>query len=124
MRKLQGKIKDAKLKSRERRRLSARKKIVGTAERPRVCLNKTNKYLVVQVIDDEVSKTHFSVQTFGKAKIGDGANKSSAALVGQKVADELKARNISSAVFDRAGSKYTGLISMVCGAIRENGISI
>ena len=124
MRKTQGKIKDAKLKSRERRRLSARKKIIGTEERPRVCLNKTNKHLFVQVINDEVSKTHFSVQTFGKAKIGDGDNKNSAALVGEKVAEELKARKINTAVFDRAGSKYTGLISTVASAIRENGISI
>ena len=124
MRKPQGKIKNAKLNSKTRRKLSIRKKVEGSSERPRVCVNKTNKHLFVQVIDDSVSTTFFSVQTFGKNKVGTGANLKSASLVGEKVAVELKARDLSSAVFDRAGCKFTGLTSLVAKTIRDNGISI
>jgi large subunit ribosomal protein L18 len=53
-----------------RRKLSIRKKIIGTADTPRVCVTKTNKHLFVQVIDDAAGKTLFSVQTFGKNAVG------------------------------------------------------
>ena len=124
MRKVQGKIKNAKLNSKMRRKLSIRKKIVGSSERPRICVNKTNKHLFVQVVNDVTSTTFFSVQTFGKKKVGDGANTKSATLVGEKIAAELKGIDCNCAVFDRAGAKYTGLINLLANTIRENGISI
>ena len=125
MRKTFGKIKDKSLKQLQRRKLSIRKKVVGTAERPRVCLVRTNKHISVQVIDDAASRTLLAVNTFGKKAVkGASDNAQGAKLVGAKVAEELKAHKINTAVFDRAGRRYTGVTSVLVDSIRENGIQI
>jgi large subunit ribosomal protein L18 len=124
MRKPNGKISNPSLRKRMRRKLSIRKKVNGSSERPRVCVTKTNKNLFVQVIDDESQKTLFSVQTFGKAKVDAGVNKEGAKVVGQKVAEGLKGKNITTAVFDRSGNKYHGVIAVLADSIRENGIQV
>lgn len=125
MRKPFGKIKDSKLASRMRRRLSIRKKVIGSSERPRVNLSKSNKHLVAQVVDDSAHKTLFSVQTFGKTGVsGAKANKDGAKLVGAKVAEKLKASNIQSAVFDRGGLRYSGVLESFVSGMRENGIQV
>ncbi len=125
MRKQLGKIKNEKLVSRLRRKLNIRKTVVGTAERPRLCVTKSTKNLRVQVIDDSASKTLFSVQSFGKdAPEGAGKTIEGAKVIGKSVAEKLKANNVSVAVFDRAGYKYTGAIAALVDAIRENGIQV
>ena len=124
MRKQTGKIRNEKKAKEYRRKLTIRKKIIGTSERPRVCATKTNKHLFVQVIDDSTSKTLFSVQTFGKSKVADKVNSESAKKVGVSVAEKMKEANLSKAVFDRNGKKYTGVIATLAEAIRENGIQI
>ncbi len=124
MRKPNGKISNPSLKKRMRRKLSIRKKVNGSAERPRVCVTKTNKNLFVQVIDDGTQKTLFSVQTFGKTKVDAGMNKEGAKVVGQKVAEGLKDKKISTVVFDRSGNKYHGVIAALADSIRENGIQV
>lgn len=125
MRKPLGKSADSKQNSRLRRRLSIRKKINGTTEKPRLCVIKTNKHLSVQVIDDTVSKTLFSVQSFGK-KVDKslGNNKAGAKVIGAAVAEKLKSAKIEAAVFDRAGHKYHGVIAALVDSIRENGIRV
>jgi len=125
MRKQIYKIKDKSLAKRARRRLSIRKKVIGTAEKPRICAMKSNRHLQVQVIDDTSSKTLVAVQTFGKHAVqGATDNKEGAKAVGVQVASELKKKNISRAVFDRAGYKYTGVIAALVQSIRENGIQV
>lgn len=124
MRKPNGKIKSPSLLKRQRRKLAIRKIVVGSAERPRVCVTKTNKNIFVQVINDAESKTLFSVQTFGKNAVANSANKESAKTVGAKVAEGLKGQKIERVVFDRSGYKYHGVIAALADAIRENGIQV
>lgn len=124
MRKYIGKIKNASKAKEYRRKLSIRKKVVGSVERPRICATKTNKHLFVQVVDDATSKTIFSVQTFGKNAVAKSGNAEGAKQVGVQVAKLLAEKNIKTAVFDRNGKKYTGVISSLADSIRENGINI
>ena len=124
MRKPNGKLKSESGRKRLRRKLSIRKTIIGDAERPRVCVTKSAKNLFVQVINDEENKTLFSVQTFGKNGVEGKANKDGAKAVGAKVAEQLKGKNISKAVFDRSGYKYHGVIASLADSIRENGIQV
>jgi large subunit ribosomal protein L18 len=125
MRKPQGKIKNDSVEKRTRRKLSIRKKVIGSSERPRICVSKTNKHLSVQVIDDQTSKTILCVQTFGKKAVQGAANNvEGAKVVGAKVAEALKSQKLNVAVFDRAGYKYTGVVAALANAIRENGIQV
>lgn|SRR5690606_17260507 len=124
MRKSYKKIKNASKAKILRRKLSIRTKISGTTEKPRICATKSNKNLFIQVVDDVTSKTLFSVQTFGKNAITAGANVEGAKVVGKKVSELLKEKNISTAVFDRNGRKYTGVVAALADSIRENGIQI
>lgn len=125
MRKPLGKVKNASLAKRLRRKLSIRSKINGTAERPRLCATKSNKHLRVQAIDDVTGKTILSVQTFGKNGVsGAKANREGAKLLGAKLAEELKGKNIENAVFDRSGNTYTGVLATLVDSARENGIRI
>jgi len=124
MRKSLKKIKNASKAKENRRKLSIRKKIIGTTDRPRICATKTNKHIFVQVVDDSTSKTLFSVQTFGKNAVGKTSNVESAKEVGIQVAKSLSGKNITTAVFDRNGKKYTGVIAALADAIRESGIQI
>jgi large subunit ribosomal protein L18 len=124
MRKNTAKIKNETKAKEYRRKLSIRKKVVGSAEAPRLCVTKTNKHLRVQVIDDVKSATLFSVQTYGKAKAADHANAEGAKKVGAVIAATLKKNNLAKAVFDRSGKQYTGVIKTLADSIRENGIQI
>jgi large subunit ribosomal protein L18 len=124
MRKPNGKVRNASAERRLRRKLSIRKHIIGSADRPRVCVTKSNKNIFVQVIDDAESKTLFSVQTFGKNGLDVKANKEGAKTVGSKVAEQLKGKSIEKVVFDRSGYKYHGVVAALADSIRENGIQV
>jgi large subunit ribosomal protein L18 len=124
MRKSLKKIKSESKAKEQRRKLSTRKKVVGTADRPRICATKTNKNLFVQVIDDAANKTILSVQTFGKNAAATSANTEGAKVVGTKLAEALVGKNIKNAVFDRNGKKYTGVVAALADSIREGGIQI
>ncbi len=124
MRKPNGKLKSESQRKRLRRKLATRKIVNGSADRPRVCVTKSSKNLFVQVVNDEESKTIFSVQTFGKNGVEAKANKDGAKLVGAKIAEGLKGKNIEKAVFDRSGYKYHGVIAALADSIRENGIQV
>ncbi|MBI2521290.1 MAG: 50S ribosomal protein L18 [Bdellovibrio sp.] len=122
MRKPQERIKNVSLARRIRRKLVIRKSVIGSAERPRVCLNKSNANLFVQVIDDAAARTLFSVKTFGKNAPVKGSNREAATVLGKEIAKELVKRNISTVVFDRNGYKYTGVVAALANAVRESGI--
>ena len=124
MRKNTAKIKNESKSKEYRRKLAIRKKVIGSAESPRLCVTKTNKHLRVQAIDDVKSATLFSVQTYGKAKAADSANAEGAKKVGAAIAATLKSKNLAKAVFDRSGKQYTGVIKALADSIRENGIQI
>ena len=124
MRKSLKTIKNESKAKEQRRKLSIRKKVIGSADRPRVCATKTNKNLFVQVVNDADNATLFSVQTFGKKASGNSANAESAKVVGTEVAKLLSEKNIKNAVFDRNGKKYTGVIAALADSIRDGGIQI
>jgi len=124
MRKPIGKLKNANAARKLRRKLSIRSKIEGTTERPRMCAHKSNKHLSVQVIDDSTGKTLLAVQTYGKNAVAAKANKDGAKLVGEKLAEGLKAQKLDNVVFDRAGNQYTGVIAALVDTVRENGIRV
>jgi len=124
MRKNPAKIKNETKAKEYRRKLSIRKKVVGSAETPRLCVTKSNKHLRVQAVDDVKSVTLFSVQTYGKGKAADHANAEGAKKVGAAVAATLKKSNLAKAVFDRSGKQYTGVIKALADSIRENGIQL
>ncbi len=124
MRKSLKTIKNASKAKEARRKLSIRKKVIGSTDRPRICATKTNSNIFVQVVNDAESKTLFSVQTFGKNAVGSSSNVESAKAVGAEVAKKLGENNIKNAVFDRNGKKYTGVIATLADSIREGGIQI
>jgi|SRR5690606_11066098 len=124
MRKPLKKLKDEGQAKRLRRKLAIRKKITGNADRPRLCAVRSNKNIAVQVIDDAKGVTLFAVATYGKNAVAKGSNKDAAKAVGAKVAEKLKAKNITNAVFDRNGFQYAGVMSVLADSIRENGIQV
>jgi large subunit ribosomal protein L18 len=124
MRKNPAKIKNERKAKEYRRKLSIRKKVAGTAEKPRLAVTKSNKHLRVQAIDDVKSATLFSVQTFGKTKVASSGNAEGAKKIGAEIASTLKKKNLTKAVFDRSGKQYTGVIKALADSIRENGIQI
>ncbi|MCA1981341.1 50S ribosomal protein L18 [Nocardioides nematodiphilus] len=114
----------AKVKARLKRQVRGRKKISGTAEKPRLVVTKSAKHLSVQVVDDQVGKTIAYASTMEadlRAAAGDKTAK--AKQVGELVASRAKAAGIEAVVFDRAGNKYTGRIAALADAARESGLS-
>ena len=124
MRKDYGKVSNKKVQQREKRRLTIRKKVNGTSDRPRICATKSNKHITVQVIDDTKSVSLFTVSTFGKSAAAESCNIEGAKKVGAKVATLMKQKSLVCAVFDRAGYKYTGVIAALVQSIRESGIQV
>ena len=110
--------------SRLRRQLRGRKKISGTAERPRLVVTRSSKHISVQVVDDLVGKTLVSASTMeADVRSHSGDKTAKAKLVGELVASRAKAAGVEGVVFDRAGNKYHGRIAALADAAREGGLS-
>jgi large subunit ribosomal protein L18 len=125
MRKSYEKVKQPARKRLLRRKLNIRSKIEGSPECPRLSVYKSNKHISVQVIDDTVSTTLFSMHTFGKKAVaGASCTVEGAKVMGEKVAGELKGRKIEQVVFDRNGLRYTGILASLADSIRKNGINV
>jgi len=109
--------------ARARRAFRVRKKVAGTATRPRLVVSRSSRHLFVQVIDDTQGKTiayASTMETDLRADKGDKTAKSKA--VGALIASRAKAVGVSTVVFDRAGNKYHGRIAAVADSARENGL--
>jgi len=114
----------ARTASRLRRQLRGRKKIAGTAERPRLVVTRSSKHISVQVVDDLVGKTLASASTMEADVRGVAGDKTvKARKVGELVAERAKAAGIEGVVFDRAGNKYHGRIAALADGAREGGLS-
>jgi large subunit ribosomal protein L18 len=118
-----------KLESRTRRHRSIRKRIEGTAERPRLVVFRSAKHIYVQVIDDLASKTLVAASDLLKKAERAGADNGTkkkkserAKDVGLALAKLCKEKGISKVVFDRAGYKYHGRVSAVAAGAREGGL--
>ncbi len=110
--------------ARLRRHRRVRKKIHGTAERPRLALYRSNKHLTLQVIDDDAGVTLASAST-NEAEVraeGSGATVSAATRLGALVAERAKSAGISKVVFDRGGYLYHGRVAAAAEAAREAGL--
>ena len=108
-------------RSRVHRRL--RKKISGTAERPRLAVHFSNYHVYAQVIDDDSGKTLLSASTVEKGASKSGsANARVAATVGKTIAERAKAAKIEHVVFDRGGFFYHGKVKALAEAAREAGL--
>ena len=109
--------------ARARRAFRVRKKVSGTASRPRLVVSRSSRHLFVQVIDDTQGKTlayASTMETDLRADKGDKTAKSKA--VGALIASRAKAAGVSTVVFDRAGNKYHGRIAALADSARENGL--
>jgi large subunit ribosomal protein L18 len=106
-----------------RRRIHARirKKVAGTAARPRLAIHFSNKNVYAQVIDDTAGKTLASASTHVEG-IGKGAKVATAVAVGKLIAERAKAANVSNVVFDRGGHIYHGKVKALADAAREAGL--
>jgi large subunit ribosomal protein L18 len=114
----------ARVRSRLRRQVRGRKRISGTAERPRLVVTRSSKHITVQVVDDLQGKTLAYASTMEADVRGtEGDKTAKAKLVGELVAERAKAAGIEGVVFDRAGNKYHGRIAALADAAREGGLS-
>ena len=113
-----------KNEARQRRKIRIRKKISGSAERPRLVIFRSNMHMYAQIVDDETGVTLLATSTLTLSKGGENVhcNKSGAELVGKEVARLAKEKNIEKVVFDRNGYLYHGKIKAVADGAREGGL--
>jgi large subunit ribosomal protein L18 len=104
---------------RHRRHLRVRKKVSGTAERPRLVVFRSDKHIYAQLVDDDAGRT---IATVSSQKVGNGKKTEKASEVGKQVAVIAKDRGISRVVFDRGGYKYHGRVKAVADGAREGGL--
>ena len=118
------KVAQKRRESRLVRHARVRKKIHGTAERPRLAVYRSNRHLVLQVIDDDLGRTVVSAssQEATQRTAGRGSNVEAATRLGQLIAERAKAAGIDKVVFDRGGFAYHGRIAAVAAAAREAGL--
>ena len=117
-------INNYKKESREKRHRSLRKRIEGTAERPRLAIFRSSRHIYAQVIDDLQNKTLVGTSDLGLegAKDDEGGKKTAAKKVGAAIAKKCLEKGIDKVVFDRAGFKYHGRVSALAEGAREAGL--
>ena len=101
-----------------------RAKISGTAERPRLCVYRSNDNIYAQIIDDEQGVTLVSASTMDKDFNGNGGNVEAAAEIGKKVAAKALEKGITEVVFDRGGYVYHGRVKALADGAREGGLKL
>ncbi len=119
------KIRNPKARTRQRRKYSQRKRINGTAERPRLSVYRSNAHIYAQAIDDVNQVTLAACSDLDAAVKGavDGKDKSEVAkLVGEIVAKKLQEKQVKAVVFDRHGFIYHGRVKAVAEGAREGGL--
>jgi large subunit ribosomal protein L18 len=114
-----------KTESREKRHRSIRKRIEGTAERPRLAIFRSSRHIYAQVIDDLQNKTLLGTSDLAfddASKADDADKKATAKKVGAAIAKKCLEKGIDKVVFDRAGFRYHGRISALADGAREAGL--
>jgi len=113
-----------RVKARLQRQVRGRKKVTGTAERPRLVVTRSAKHISVQVVDDLVGRTLVAASTMeADLRTVEGDKTAKAKKVGELVAERAKGAGIESVVFDRAGNKYHGRVAALADAAREGGLT-
>jgi large subunit ribosomal protein L18 len=109
--------------SRARRHARIRKRISGSAERPRLVVNRSARHMVVQLVDDVAGRTLASASTMeADVRSLDGDKKARATRVGELIAARAREAGVTTAVFDRGGYDYHGRVAALADAAREGGL--
>lgn len=111
-----------KREARIRRHRRVRKKVLGTAERPRLAVFRSNRHITAQVIDDRTGVTLAAASTHEADLRSGSSNVESASKVGALVAERAKAAGVEQVVFDRGGFLYHGRIAALADAARDAGL--
>ncbi len=109
---------------RERRRFRVRTKVRGTAQRPRLCVQRSLRHFSCQLIDDEAGLTLASASTHEKSAAGSGGNSEAAAKVGKAIAEKAIAAGVKQVRLDRGSCKYHGRVAAFADAAREAGLEL
>ena len=109
---------------RRRRHLRIRRKVRGTAERPRLAVYVSNRHLYAQLIDDDHSKTLASTSTLSEELAGKKNNRETARAMGEKIAELAKSKGVEQVVFDRGGFAYGTRLRELADAARKNGLTL
>lgn len=107
---------------RTRRHIRVRRKISGTAERPRLCVYRSNSNIYAQIIDDVAGNTLVSASTLDKEVKTKKSNIEAAKEVGTLIAKRATAKKIKNVVYDRSGYIYHGIVKELAEAAREGGL--
>lgn len=111
--------------ARSRRHLRVRKKVSGTATRPRLVVTRSSRHVFVQVVDDLAGRTLASASTMEADLRGlDGDKTAKARKVGELIARRAKEAGIESVVFDRGGNRYHGRVAAIADGAREGGLAL
>jgi large subunit ribosomal protein L18 len=122
--KLSGTRTTARAIGRKRRHVRVRKKVEGSAARPRLVVTRSTRHVFVQVVDDLAGRTLASASTMEADLRGDAGDKTAKARkVGQIVAERAKAAGIDAVVFDRGGNRYHGRVAALADGAREGGLT-
>jgi len=109
--------------ARKRRHTRVRKKVSGTAARPRLVITRSARHMFVQVVDDTLGQTLASASTMEKdLRVDTSAKADKAREVGKLVASRAKAAGVDTVVFDRGGNKYHGRVAALADGAREGGL--
>ncbi|WP_404431276.1 50S ribosomal protein L18 [Microbacterium lacus] len=115
----------SKSDARARRHARLRKKVVGTAERPRLVVNRSSRHVFVQLVDDSKGVTLASASTLEvDLRSLEGDKTAKARKVGELVAERAKAAGIEDVVFDRGGNRYAGRVAAIADGAREGGLNL
>lgn len=115
----------SKEERRQRIKFRIRKKISGTAERPRLSVFRSNKQITAQLIDDNEGKTIAYVSSLDKGIVGEKGTKTEIAeKVGAAISEKAQAAGIKEAVFDRNGYMYHGRVKALAEAVRKAGLKL
>ncbi len=109
---------------RHKRHRRVRKRVVGTPERPRLAVYRSNRHIYAQVIDDFEGRTLVAASDLGDVDGKDGDPKQRARAVGEAIAKKAKDAGIGAVVFDRAGFQYHGRVQAVADGAREGGLEL
>jgi large subunit ribosomal protein L18 len=109
----------------KRRHIRVRKRVNGTAERPRLVVTRSNRHMVAQIVNDNLGHTVASASTMEASLRGsEGKKVDLSREVGKLVAERAKAAGVSAVVFDRGGNKYHGRVAAVAEGAREAGLDL
>jgi len=117
-------IAKARRQGRIRRHRRVRKKVHGTATRPRLAVHRSNKHISVQVIDDDAGVTLAAASTVEatQREAGNGSSVAAATRIGELIAERAKAAGVTAVVFDRGGFAYHGRVAAIAEAARNGGL--